>query len=236
MLLLLVLVVGLSAAVQAAIPLDLTVNDATGYINNGYFVQVPDQSTGTGVIQPFLHIQKNGVESGYNSDSPLPDAVSPWTKALALSDVPIVGIGGVDYREFLLDINENSGGSNELLSLDSLSLYIGNDPNALGTKIWDMDAGPDGDTWIKLDYSLESGSGSGDMLAYIPSDLFTGGSFVNLYSQFGAEGTKTNGLDASDGFEEWAVVGPSSPVPEPGVILAALSILCPAGLMFRRKK
>jgi hypothetical protein len=234
---LLVLVLGLAASLQAAVPLDLTINDATGFINGGYFVQVPDQSTGTGVIQPFLHIQKNGIESGYNSDDPQPDAVSPWTKALALDDVPVVGMGGINYRQFLLDINEDSGGSNELLSLDKLSLYVGDDPNALGTKIWDMDAGPDGNTWIKLDYALESGSGSGDMLAYIPDSLFTGGSFVNLYSQFGEQGGgEKKGLGSSDGFEEWAVIGPSSPVPEPGVILAALSILCPAGLIFRRKK
>lgn len=233
MLMLLVLVLGLGASVQAAVPLDLTVNDATGFINGGYFVQVPDQSTGTGVIQPFLLIQKNGVEEGFNSDSPEPDAVSPWTKALALGDVPVVD----GYREFLLDINE-AGGGNELLSLDQLKLYVGDDPNALGTEVWDMDAGPDGDTWIKLDYSLESGSGSGDMLAYIPDDLFTGGSFVNLYSQFGAQGNarNENGLASSDGFEEWAVIGASNPVPEPGVILAALSVLCPAGLIFRRKK
>lgn len=237
MVMLLVLVLGLGASVQAAVPLDLTSHGTSGWINDAYFVQVdPTGSTGTGVIQPFLHIQKNGVESGFNSDSPLPDAVSPWTTALALSDVPVVGIGGINYREFLLDINESSGGLNELLSLDKLSLYIGDDPNALGTKIWDMDAAPGGNTWIKLDYSLESGSGDGDMLAYIPNSLFTGGSFVNLYSEFGAQGTKENGLDASDGFEEWAVREVSNPIPEPGVVLAALSVLCPAGFIFRRKK
>ena len=40
------------------------------------------------------------------------------------------------------------------------------------TAIYDLDAG--GDNWIKLDYSLNSGSGSGDMVAYIPNSLFTG--------------------------------------------------------------
>lgn len=229
MLILLALVLGFASSVQAE--LDLTDHATSGYINDAYFVQVdPDGSTGTGIIQPFLHIQKNGIEHGYNTDSPLPDAVSPWTKSLALGDIPVVMIGEDKYREFLLDINE-SGGGNELLSLDKLSLYIGSDPNALGTEIWNMDA--DGDTWIKLDAFLESGSGDGDMRAYIPDELFTGGSFVNLYSQFGAQGGV---LDASDGFEEWAVREVSAPVPEPGVILAALSILGPAGLVFRRRK
>lgn len=227
MLICLILSVAVTGVLEAA-PLDLTTHDASGYINEALFVQLNlEHSTGTGVIQPFLRIQKNGIEEGYNTAfSPIefPDANSSWTKALLLVDVPVVNVNGVIYREFFLDINE-SGGGNQLLSLDKLQIFLGdspdltNYPTGLGTLIWDMDAGIEGDTWVKLDASLESGSGNGDMLVYIPNSLFVGGPYVYLYSMFGAEGTKTNGLGSSDGFEEWAVRS-GTVIPEPSSILA----------------
>jgi hypothetical protein len=216
--------------VSLAAPLELLTHGADGYINGAYFLQFePESSTGTGVIQPFLRIQKNGVEEGYNTDygqKEFPESDSSWTRSLLLSAVPVVNRNGVNYREFLLDINE-AGGGNELLSLDKLQIFLGNAgdltgyPSGLGSLIWDMDAGPEGDTSIHLDYSLESGSGDGDMLAYIPDSLFAGqGSYVYFYSMFGAEGTKDNGLGSSAGFEEWSVRTPGPPVPEPGSLLA----------------
>lgn len=223
------------SVVATAEPLELLTHGASGYINEAYFLQVdPDGSTGTGVIQPFLHIQNNGVEQGYNTDlRPIefPDANSPWTKSLKLSAVPIVTLNDVKYREFMLDINENTGNSNEFLSLDKLQIFLGDTGNqtgyasGLGNLVYDMDAGPAGDTWIKLDYSLEAGSGDGDMLAYIPDSLFTDkGNYVYLYSMFGNEGTKTNGLGSSDGFEEWSVRKPDiNFVPEPGSLLILAS-------------
>lgn len=215
--------------IAVAAPLELLTHGSSGFINEALFVQVdPDNSTGTGVIQPFLHIQKNGVEEGYNTDykpREFPDANSPWTKSLLLSDVPVVKVNNVNYREFFLDINENTGGTNEFLSLDKLQIFLGsagnltNYPTGLGTLIWDMDAGNEGDTFIKLDYSLESGSGSGDMIAYIPDNLFvSGGPYVYLYSKFGEEVANLDGYDCSDGFEEWAVR--EAAVPEPSSMLA----------------
>lgn len=216
--------------VAAAEPLALLTHGSSGYINDAWFRQIdPDGSTGTGVIQPFLHIQANGIEQGYNTDfKPIEfrDASSPWTRSLPLSIVPIVTLNGIDYREFLLDINENTGNSNQFLSLDKLQIFLGDSPNltnysggGLGTLVYDMDAGPSGDTWIELDYSLEAGSGGGDMLAYIPDNLFTDkDSYVYLYSMFGAQGTKANGMGSSDGFEEWSVRKYVN-VPEPGSIL-----------------
>lgn len=183
--------------------LELLTHGSSGWVNDAFFQQVePDGSTGTGVIQPFLHVQKTGIEQGYNTDySPpeFPETNSPWTESLLLSAVPVKNIDGINYREFLLDINE-SGGGNQYLSLDKLQLFLGDAgdltgyPSGLGTMIWDMDTGPAGDMWIALDYELEAGSGDGDMLAYIPDSLFTGGSYVYLYCMFGAEGTKDNGM------------------------------------------
>jgi hypothetical protein len=71
--------------------------------------------------------------------------------------------------------------------------------------IYDMDTG--GDNQIELDYNLNSGSGSGDMFAYIKDSLFTGGSFVTLYSKFGPPPSANN-----DGYEEWAVRTATLPV------------------------
>ncbi len=227
-------VITVGAGPAQAGPLLLLDHGTSGVINEAIFIQVdPEHSTGTGVIQPFLRVQKKDVEQGYNTDykpKEFPETTSPWTRSLELSAVPVRSLGGTPYREFLLDINENGGGE-QYLSLDKLQIFLGTAPNltgypsGLGTKIWDMDDGPEGDTSVYLDYALEAGSGDGDMLAYIPSRLFVGpGSYVYLYCMFGSEGTKQNGLGASDGFEEWAVRGPGPDisVPEPG----GLMLLC----------
>ena len=46
--------------------------------------------SGTFSVDPFLQLKAAGTESGYN------------TSGLLLSDVPVVTIGTVQYREFLL--------------------------------------------------------------------------------------------------------------------------------------
>ena len=70
--------------------------------------------------------------------------------------------------------------------------------------------------WVHLNYDLGHGSGSGDMVVYIPNSLFVGGSFVYLYSAFGSN------FSSGDGFEEWWVNkssggggGGQGQVPEP---------------------
>ena len=244
-----------SAFADTPTALELLTVGEDGFINQAYFLQGDyEHSTGTGIIQPFLHVQQKGVEQGYNTDGStdqFPESNSPWTKSLLLSAVPVVSKlneQGVyeNYREFLLDINESSGGGDEgFLSLDALQLFVGPVldpeksplyyPDNLGTKIWDMDASTN---WtIYLDYSLETGSGSGDMLAYIPSRLFTGGDYVYLYCMFGDQGTDAEGRrwGAWDGFEEWAVKTASPPVPEPGGLLAfATGLISLIGLSTRR--
>ncbi len=204
--------------------LDLTTSGSDGYIGPAYFVQIDAQSTGTGVIEPFVRLSINkAISEGYNTDArplELDENNSPqFTRSLLLTDVPIVDIRGTLYREFMLDINQKGTVSGSLLSLDTMEIYLADAgnltgyPGGLGTLIYDMDTGDD--EWILLDYKLNHGSGSGDMLAYIPDSLLVGGDYVYLYSRFG----ENHAINA--GFEEWAVrIGEPLPViPSPASIM-----------------
>lgn len=84
---------------------------------------------------------------------------------------------------------------------------------------------------IQLNFSLNPGSGGGDMFLYVPnSDFDTSLSNVILFSQFGnPRGT----YSSNDGFEEWAVL---SPVPEPAPIILLGTILFGVAHLFRRRR
>jgi len=222
----------------APIILDLTTTGATATstanIGGSFTVtQISPQSTGTGVIDSFLRVQSNGQERGYNTDigTPLDDKGGGFTRSLLLSEVPNVTIGGVDYYQFLLDINQvNSGGSN-LLSLSQIQIFqAANDqlhtalteatdpagPNngtsaliAFGaaTEVFRMSStAVNAFTSIELDYNLNPGSGAGDMFLYVRRDAFSTNATLDqviLFSQFGIP----NGTaGTNDGFEEWAVL------------------------------
>ena len=192
--------------------LDLTTAGASGTINGGFYIQINPSSTGTGVIDSFVRLSAKDTEQAYNtSGSPVPfdGDNSPFTRDLLLSEVPIVNLSGTDYRQFLLDINQSNP---DLISLDQIKIYLGttsevtstdlSNGGPLGTLIYSLDGA--GDTYIKMDFSLNHGSGSGDMFAYIPNSLFTGpgSQFVYLYSQFGTTMFLTtvlkNGLSLGD--------------------------------------
>jgi len=221
--------------------LDLTTHGAVGEVNGALFRQVDAQPTGTGVINSFVRLQtSNGKvtqEQGYNSDYrkvEFDENTSPqFTRSLKLTDVPKVQIGGTMYLEFLLDINQKS--SQPLLSLDELRLYSGYAPNVHGysstlhtlgglTAGYDLDAGAD-NNWVALNYRLNSGSGSGDMLAYVPvADLGANpGPYLYLYSKFGVN------LTGNSGFEEWAA-GKSALTDTTGVITGRVTDLNGAGV------
>jgi PEP-CTERM motif len=232
---------GVTTAVQASTIVDLTAGGSGG--SNGALYSWTDFGpTGSGVIDAFLRVQNRGTEQGYNHS--LGHNV-PWdtkpgihTHDIQVEDLVVRNITGVDYYEFLLDINESNGKDNELLSLDNIQIYTRNGPitspdesfSHLGDLRYNNDVGPNGDTTVLLNYNLNSGSGSGDMFLYVPASLFAGtlsSDYVYFYSLFG------NMRSSDAGFEEWAMLknqgGPGggggggginpAPVPEPGTML-----------------
>ena len=239
------------------------------FASSAIFTTVNPQPTGTGYIDSFLRIQHDPSEQGYNTDArPFQsgmDSKNPinYTHAITLAEVPIVNIGGTDYRQFYLDINENNSTNGHLISLDKLEIFLGPNGNfnnyqagatSTGDRlngvapIYNMDTGLTSaynDNWIKLDYTTNNGgSGIGDMVAYIPNAAFggaAGSTYVYLYSQFGTTMAGPTSLASDAGFEEWWVKSPiqtqftTQAVPEPTSLLLLASGLLVAGRRLRQK-
>jgi hypothetical protein len=237
-----------SVSPASATILNLTSLGASGNIGAAFFQQISDQSTGTGVIDPFVRMQANGSEMGFNTDyRPLAgdladvNSSAQFTHSLRVGDFGVVDLGGVQSIRFLLDINQTS--NNPYLSLDRLKIFVADSPDLSTnaglfskTLIYDMDAGTD--SKVIMDYRLESGSGSGDMLAYLPYDLVSSytDKYLYLFSEFGASG---DSLASNDGFEEWARIDgepPTNPVPEPTTLLLLGGGLVGGALLRRRRR
>lgn len=235
--------------------IDLTTYGSSGTAAGGLFYQANPQPTGTGYIDPFVRIQRTGTEAGYNTNGQIEfqtkdDGGHNWTHALPLNTLQAVTINGIQYYQFMLDINEKASDAGRLLSLNEVQIYLGKTGDLTGftedvgfggtksVKVYDLDK--NSDVTVELDYKLNSGSGSGDMYMYIPVSLFTKYDitkygYVYLYSEFGCP----NGSDA--GFEEWAALKGGTPpvngVPAPpGLVLAGMGIsgLLLGRLRFRR--
>jgi len=233
----------------ATIVVDLTTASSTGWANGAYFVELdPTGPTGTGVFDPFLRLQANGSETGLNTDGAVEfDTKSGiWTHSVVVGTLPAATIGGTMYAQFLMDMNETKNDAGQWLSLDTVKLYVANAPNLSyaqvlsgGTLVYDLDVGPDGDSWVKLNYALDNGSGSGDIAMYIPAKVFEGhlNQYLYFYTQMGMAGT-VDGKDWStdDGFEEWGLAA-GTPIPEPSsMLLVGLALSGGALTKFRRRR
>lgn len=225
--------------------IDLTTAGSSGSAGGTLFYQADPQPTGTGVIQPFVRIQRTGTERGYNTDArPVEFDTkdqNQWTHSLPLNTLTPVEINGTQYYQFLLDINEQGNARGSLLSLNDVQIYLGNAPDLTGftsgsgfgsnsVPVYNLDSTED--NTVELNYKLNHGSGSGDMFMYVPVSYFQGFGgqyqYVYLYSAFGTP-------HASDaGFEEWAALtggkgstGGGNPVPAPpGLVLAGVGFGC----------
>jgi len=167
----------------------------------------------------FLSIQRNGMESGYNTDArPFQldqTGGSTVTHSLLLSNIPTVTISGTTYREFVLDVNQTA--KKPLIALDELRIFLGSSGSLTGyngktqklaglTAVYNLDAGTDYS--VRLNANLNGTSGPGDAFVLIPDSLFSGATYVYLYSKFGS---------ANNGAESWGV-RPVPPPPPTGVL------------------
>jgi hypothetical protein len=209
-----------------AVVVDL-INGNSGTINGAQFEFTNAQPTGTGIIDPFLRVQANGVEQGYNtSGTPVPfdDKSGIFTHDITFAQLQTttVTIGGTNYFKLLLDVNQSGNGTNTYLSLDQLQFYTSSmgsqtttTVSSLGTLRYSFSPGDA----VYLDASRNHGSGSGDMFAYLPTSAFAGtnsSDFVYLYSHFG------NTYLSNGGFEEWALV---PAIPEVSTFFPVIGLL-----------
>src|SRR6267143_4581085 len=203
------------------------INGDSGTINGAIFQFTQPQPTGTGIIQPFLRVQADPTEQGYNTSggTPFDDKAGPWTHNLTFADLmtTAVTINGQNYFKLLLDINEPNG-AKSTITLDSLQFYTSaivsqttTNVSSLGTLRYSFSPGDQ----VNMDAARNHGSGSGDMYAFIPVSAFAGTAatdFVYMYCHFGNADFQTSG-----GFEEWALV--VNPIPEASTIFPIIGLL-----------
>lgn len=217
----------LSDRIVPAVQIKLTNLGAEAMASGALLQQLVSQPA-AGTYDPFVRLQgasnANGIEQGYNTSArPLQFDERPniaVTHNLQLSSVPVVTIGGVAYREFLLDVNQKNGAAK--LSVEeiriftdprgSLAAYQNKTNTFAGQQAkFNLDAG--GDVTIVLNDNVNPDTGYGDMRLLVPASNFTGvanSDFVYVYSKMG-------GLhDANGGAEEWAVRTIVAPPPPAG--------------------
>lgn len=108
----------------------------SGALNGAVYSSVDPHPTGTGVIDPFVRVQKSpsspsGMEHGYNTDGieefDTKDAGGHnWDHSLALANLKDVN----GYYQFTLDVNETKPGA--YISLDELQVFVQNAPDLTG--------------------------------------------------------------------------------------------------------
>lgn len=212
-----ILMVAMMPVMAAAVtPTEVDISlagDVSATINDGIWTQwISDEASGTGRFNTYLALQagQTGIERGFNTGGKRNFDEKPQTKALPLSNVPLVTIEGVVYREFAFDVNQTAG--NPRMSVDLFAIYQTND-DKLTTNILDANGYPvfaagqankvydiDG-YYVVVDYNIGSGSGRANYLLYVPNSKFDQSkSHVIMFAQHGQYGDK-----ADNGFNEWGV-------------------------------
>lgn len=198
-----------------------------------------DGSTGSGTFPSFVGTNGGRPDTFfmYNTTNVTNDGNdvgngNPKNRDVTLGDFAVTDFGGVDVFTFVLDINQVNTDPEWILTLNHVSIFMG-DGSLTG-----YDAGADtlggvAATWampvddlVTLNYNLAAGSGRGDMFLYVPISFFDGfgvDDHLQLYSLFGDPNAN------NDGFEEWSYLSctetegatcftPPDEVPEPGTL------------------
>ncbi|TGU89244.1 hypothetical protein EN794_045970 [Mesorhizobium sp. M00.F.Ca.ET.151.01.1.1] len=196
-------------------------------IGNGVLLEATTEGSGTGNYDSFLRLQATGIEEGFNTDQNgnVLDNKASFTHDLQYSSMQSIKVGGVDYIEFRLDLNESNNATNGNITLTGLDIYISN----AGATSADYDAGFAGFTTVfHLDlndpqFLIDSnhGSGTDDYRVLVPVSDFTAAgvspdSYVTLFSSFSG---------ANGGFEEWrTLTTPGTGTDAPGIGIEKVTV------------
>ena len=175
---------------------DITVAGSFVEINGAIFTDAVNAGSGTGGYNTFLAIRdqtggevpQNFYEAGFNSNDTNPlnetnDEIDPSkTHTVRLSDLVVVTVGGVQYYEFRVDLNENNDAIATQISLDRFEIYTSSSGTIETTDgagglfaqnlAYNMDAG--GDVSVLLDEANSTGSGTDDYAVLVPVTNFAG--------------------------------------------------------------
>jgi hypothetical protein len=224
-------------------------SNGSGFLNDAYFAVNRDRPTGTGVYNPFLTIQNNGFEQGYNSSVQNFDTkrVPQWNHEIRFSDLQVTTLSnGIAYVGFSVDVNEPNGADKSWISLDRLQIFTSatrqnstsTDGNgffngSLGTLRYDLDLA--GNNTV-LYNDKNSGSGSGDIDIFIPLSFFAGtqmNDYVYMYQLWG----DADGASSGGGFEETRLIR-GTPIPELNALFPIVGLMVAVGSthILRRRK
>jgi len=234
----------LGSAAAHATTIDL-MSVSSGTLNGGIFSLANNQPTGSGVYDPFLTIQNNVTEQGYNSSTGVFDTKREpvYNHELQLSQLNATTVNGVQYYTFNVDINEPNGGSKATISLDSLKIFTsptiqtststdstGLFNGSLGTLRYDSGSGN-----AVLIKDINSGSGQSDLAIFIPVSDFAGASGtdnVYVYQYWGKE------FNTEGGYEETTIGAGTTftAVPEPSTLIPLMGLFSALGGMQRWRR
>jgi hypothetical protein len=181
-----------------------------GDIGSGVLLYTSDINAGTGNYDSFVRIQNTGEEEGFNTDTTkqLDNKDGNFTHSLLVSNLQVVNVGGVNYYQIRLDLNETNSSTGPDITLEHLTLYAGQGTTAGSlaglTSLWNL-----GTPQALVDHN--SGSGSDDYYFMIPTSLVPAGTqYLTLYADF---------LGADGGFEEFrALSSVFTPQPEINIV------------------
>lgn len=219
---------------------DTLATDGSFVVINGAAYTRSDLNSGSGVFRDLYNVgPENGstTATGYNRvvdglGSEIPNGFDPF---IQIQDIGLDATG--DFHVFAIDVNE-PGNANALISLDAFNIFTSSaaDPDPLPgdqaaleaafNEVYDIDEFEDNS--ILLDGRLGgSGSGTADLLIYVPTTVFDGLDVTDnvfVYTEFGG----VTNFEVEAGDENVASLtndlssSLTSPIPEPTSVVAAL--------------